>query len=551
MKFKLVGKDKFGPLARDVMKMKYLHTKGDGTKETWPELAYRVASNVLGAVNASPELIQEVTKLIEERKFMPGGRYLYATGRPFHQTQNCVLFRPEDSREGWSEHMYKSSMSLMTGAGMGAVYSDLREKDAPIKKTGGVSSGPLALMEMTNEAGRFVMQGGNRRAAIWAGLHWNHPDIKEFVNMKNWSEEIRAMKSKDFNFPARMDMTNISVILDTEFFKKFEEDDTKSRKLYYQVVKQMLSTAEPGFSIDAFENEGENLRNACTEITSHDDSDVCNLGSLNMARFDTIEEFDKAVELATAFLLAGTVYSDVPTEKIKQIRDKNRRLGLGLMGIHEWLLIRGKPYGEDEELKNWLRVYQYTSDVAATGYADRWSLSIPIKVRAIAPTGTIGIVAETTTGIEPIFCVSYKRRYLVDGKKWAFQYVVDPTAQRLIMGGIQPDTIEDAYKLSENVERRLSFQAFVQKYVDHAISSTINIPAWGSEQNNEDKVKPFGKMLMRYIRGLRGITCYPDGARGGQPLTPVSYQTAMKHEGEIIYEQADVCALNGSGSCGA
>jgi ribonucleoside-diphosphate reductase alpha chain len=545
-----MNKDKFGSLANTIAKQKYLQVKPDGTKETWPELAKRVSSLVFKAVSAKKTLVEQIEILITERKFMPGGRYLYATGRPFHQTQNCALFRAEDSREGWADLMFKSTMSLMTGAGIGAVYSDLRERGALIAKTGGFSSGPTALMQMVNESGRHIMQGGNRRAAIWAGLHWNHPDIQEFVTMKNWSDDIKALKAKDFNFPAPMDMTNISNILDTSFFKNFEKDESGTRKLYYKSVRQMLSTAEPGFSIDAFKNEGENLRNACTEITSYDDSDICNLGSINMARFDDIVQFREAVRAATAFLLAGTEYSDVPTEKIKQVREKNRRLGLGLMGIHEWLLLREKPYGEDEELAVWLQVYKETSDQAAKEFANEWNISVPVKVRAIAPTGTIGIVAETSTGIEPVFCVAYKRRYLVDGKKWAFQYVVDPTAKNLIDKGINPDKIEDAFVLSENVERRVAFQAFAQKYVDHAISSTINLPEWGSAFNNEDKVKPFGKMLMKYLPNLRGITCYPNGARSGQPLSPVTYATAMKHEGEVIYEQADVCDIKG-GSCGA
>lgn len=543
-------KDSFGKLAKKVVSNRYLHTKGDGTKETWSELAVRVPTNVFSPVNAKKDLIDFVIELIDNRQFMPGGRYLASAGRPFHQVQNCVLFRAEDSREGWSDLMHKSTMSLMTGAGMGAVYSDLRERGAPIKKTGGFSSGPLSLMEMVNEAGRHIKAGGNRRAAIWAGLHWNHPDIEDFIVMKNWPEEVKVLKDKDFNFPARMDTTNISTILDTAFFNSFETDYQSTRKLYYRSVKQMLSTAEPGFSIDAFGNDGENLRNACTEITSYDDSDVCNLGSINLARFDNIEQFRQAVDAGIAFLLAGTVYSDVPTNKIAEVRDKNRRLGLGLMGIHEWLLIRGKQYGEDEELRQWLEVYKEQSELSARKYANEWNLSIPVKTRAIAPTGTIGIVAETTTGIEPIYCVAYKRRYLVDAKNWEAQYVVDPTAKRLIDLGIPVDKIEDATKLAENVERRVAFQAFVQDYVDHAISSTINLPAWGSEFNNEDTVKPFGKMLMKYLPRLRGVTCYPDGARGGQPITPVTYQTALKHEDEIIYESTDICDLKG-GSCGA
>lgn len=539
--------------AKGIMEDKYAHTLKDGTKESWEQIAARVAKNVMEAVDAPKAMVKEIEQIIVERKFMPGGRYLYASGRSFHQTQNCLLLRAEDSREGWADVMQKATMALMTGAGIGVVYSALRHEGAPIRKTGGTATGPLALMQMVNEAGRGIMQGGSRRSAIWAGLQWDHPDIHKFIRLKDWAPDVRRMKEQDFNFPATMDGTNISVSLDSEFFKAYHNEKHKkhslARSVYWAVVEQMLKTAEPGFSVDCGENEGENLRNACTEVTSFDDSDICNLGSINMACISSLEEMQKVVSLASAFLMAGTVYSDVPYAKVDQIRTKNRRLGLGLMGLHEWLLKRGKKYGPDTDLEEYLKVYA-TSTEAARGYADDWHLTPPLKTRAIAPTGTIGIVAETTTGLEPIFCVAYKRRYL-KGNVTHYQYVIDPCARRLIENGVNPDLIEDAYTLAENVERRVAFQAWVQQYVDHAISSTINLPEWGSEMNNSARVQDFGNMLMSYLPKLRGVTCYPDGARGGQPLTPVKYSTAMKHAGEVFMEQADVCDITKGGTCGA
>lgn len=133
----------------------------------------------------------------------------------------------------------------------------------------------------------------------------------------------------------------------------------------------------------------------------------------------------------------------------------------------------------------------------------------------------------------------------------AYQYVLDPTAKKLVDSGVNPDDIEDAYVLAEDIERRIKFQAWVQKYVDHGISSTLNIPSWGSECNNSTRVHAFGDMLIKYLPDLRGMTCYPDGARGGQPLTPVKYNTAAKHVGEVFVEQMDVCDLTRGGSCGA
>lgn len=855
--------------SKTIMEQKYSITKKDGTKETWEEISKRVTKHVMRAVNAPPDMVKEIEQLIKDKKFIPGGRYLYASGKLFHQTQNCLLLKAEDSREGWADLAQKATMALMTGAGIGIDYSDIRGEGKAIRKTGGTSTGPLALMQMINELGRGIMQGGSRRSAIWAGLKWSHPDIHKFIRIKNWSPEVRELKEKDFNFPAALDGTNVSVLLDDEFFKAFHNEKHKlhaqAQSVYWSTLEQMVKTAEPGFSVDTGVNEGETLRNACvsgdteiltkagyrridsmvgkkidvwngfewsetepkvtghnqemlsvilssgqslvctknhgfrisidykgneksvkasdlepgmkliktkmpiieegrnfdrayaqgfvsgdgmdnynflwlyepkyvcadrfggtlsqsssngkkylrldfdalpknfvpmdwnlksrlnwfaglmdsdgtelkeggaqvgsidrqflldtqkmlttmgvtskvtlgrragrymlpdgrgkqqeyeckdayrlligatqmqdlkdlgfhcermtfdkapqrdasqfvtvvsvedagiedivycfnepkrhlgcfdgvvteqcTEVTSRDDSDICNLGSINLARIESLEEMEKIVELGTAFLLAGTVYSDVPYAKVDQVRTKNRRLGLGLMGIHEWLLKNGKKYEQDSELEKYLQVYAKSTEYA-NFYADKWELSRPVKTRAIAPTGTIGIIAETTTGIEPIFCVAYQRRYL-KGNVWHYQYVIDPAAKRLIESGVDPESIQDAYDLAKDVEKRISFQAWVQKYVDHGISSTVNLPAWGTEFNNDQTMMSFGKMLIKHLPHLRGMTCYPDGARGGQPLSPVKYETAVNQTGEVFVEQADVCDLTKGGTCGS
>lgn len=543
-----------GKFAETIFLQKYAKTKPDGSKETWAEVAYRVASNVLAKINASQEQIDATAKLIAERKFIPGGRYLYAAGNDYHQVNNCLLCIAEDSREGWGDLVGKAMTGLMSGAGLGVEYSKLREEGAPIRRTGGVSSGPISLMSAVNELGRASKQGGDRRAAIWAGLNWKHKDIFKFIHLKDWSEDVQRMKAKDFNFPATMDGTNISVGLDTEFFVVYGNPSHKlyhhAHKVYWDTVEQMLKTGEPGFSVNVGENEGEVARNACTELTSYDDSDICNLGSINMAQIASLEEMEDVVQLATEFLVAGTLYSDLPYAKVGEVREKNRRLGLGLMGLHEWLLTHGYKYGPSKELEKYLDLYAESGKVANI-LCDSLGISSPVKTRAIAPTGSIGILAETTSGLEPMFCVAYKRRYL-KGSTWAYQYVVDPVAKRLIDAGVDPDLIEDCYDLAAEPERRIEFQAWLQQYVDHSISSTLNLPEWGSELNNEAGVKRFGKMLMKYLPELRGMTVYPDGARSGQPLTKVKLATALKHGDEVFYETGDVCDISHSGgTCGS
>lgn len=854
-----IDTDSMSGFAETIYKNKY---EQDG--EGWHGTAARVVDNVLRPI--FPEIADEMTEAITSRKFMPGGRYLYASGKQFHQTQNCLLLKVEDSRESIADLMNRVTSGLMTGAGIGIVWSDLREDGAFVRGMGGTSTGPIAFMQMVNEIGRHIMQGGSRRSAIWAGLHWNHPDVFKFISIKDWSDDIKAMKEKDFNAAAPLDGTNISVILDDDFFEAMENENYSktfsfgggqpitithdwAQKVYWLVVEKMLTTAEPGFSIDTGENAGEHLRNApvaghtrvltdngyvpvseivgtpssiwtgqqfakdvvfketddnaqivrvsmtggryidcdpthpfmingariaaselkvgqsidvslplpnfgdfssseytlgwlygdgsfsgrraeltlcsdesknclpwisgyssinevdgrgytriyfasdykwegrskesvsqsditpsfiaglfdadgnwnqtqkrirlssvkegflhdvrlglesmgimahvskagrstygqsqtyqlvvasesmqrfasiipckrllfdlegyksyrqskikvlsieslgfgpvycadvqvpehsfvaegvvisnCTEITSRDDNDICNLGSINMARVESKEEFARLVEIGTAFLLAGTEYSLVPFQQVADTRTKNRRLGLGLMGIYEWLVKRGYTYDPNDELADWLDEYAKSTEIAAA-YADRLGISRPIKTRAIAPTGTIGILAETTTGLEPLFAAAMKRRYL-RGTKWHFQYIVDQTAKRIIeRTGADGDALETAYDLAKTPERRIKFQAWLQKWVDHGISSTLNLPAVDQQNFTHEE---FGTMLYKYLPNLRGVTCYPDGARGGQPLTVVPYSEAIDWEG-FEYEEVGNGMACVSGACG-
>lgn len=864
--------------SEDIFNHKYKH---DGA-ETWEALAKTLVEDVCNGYMSEGDK-SELTRYITEMKFIPGGRYLYYAGRSNKFFNNCYLLKAEeDTREDWANLSWKAESCLMTGGGIGVDYSVYRGEGAPIARTGGQASGPIPKMQMINEIGRRVMQGGSRRSAIYASLNHAHPDIAKFLAAKDWDampvgktgKSVWDIKQDDFNYPAPLDMTNISVNYDTKWLLDYYKTGDPG-KVFKENVRQALRTAEPGFSFNFFDKEKETLRNACvtgdtlilteggyvpiaelvgvrvniwngeewaevepyetgeqevyrvwlsdgsfldctsnhkwvingqfvetkdltngskldkfdmptidqgesisqedrraaysqgfysgdgtkgytrswvyepkfpcipelvgkvyndsnnthryvwnhgpmldksyvpiereftykmswlaglldadgtvtrdkngsgfqiasvdhnflnrlrlmlttmgvrakvvsanpagkrmmpdgkgglaeyqcqetkrllvgnydawklmeyglgellkrlkhngekpqrdarqfvkvvsvedlgttemtycftepktsrgtfngivtgqcTEVTSEDDSDVCNLGSVNLGRIDSIQELNDVVRLATMFLICGTLRADLPYNKVSKIREKNRRLGLGLMGVHEWLIKKGYRYEVVPELHQWLSVYKGVSDKVSKQFADSLSISHPVANRAIAPTGSIGILAGTSTGIEPIFAVAYKRRYLKHGTRWHYQYVVDSAAQELIdLYGANPDTVESALDLAKDYERRIKFQADVQDYVDMSISSTINLPAWGSKLNNEDTVEDFSKTLANYANRLRGFTCYPDGARGGQPLTSVPYAEAVEKLGEEFEEHVethDICEISGSGgTCG-
>lgn len=543
-------------IGEEVFKKKY----AVNPYETWREKAHAIVDAVCGTSGGKLDPILDkstrdfLIEMIRQHKFMPGGRYIYYAGRQAKFWNNCYLLRlEEDTREEWAALTHRAMSCLMTGGGIGIDISIARPSGSPLVRTGGVASGPIPLLKCLNEVGVNVMQGGSRRSALYGSMNWQHPDSDEFLVVKNWNDmragntglSLGDMKQQDFNFRAPLDMMNISLNYDDDFLRT-PMDQLDNR--FVQNVRQAMMTGEPGFSFNFGDKSNETLRNACTEVTSEDDSDVCNLGSINMGAIESVEEFKDIVRAASKFLVCGTMRADLPYAKVYEVRRKNRRLGLGLMGVHEWMLKRGHRYGMNDDLREWLQVYKDESVVAANEHCDRFYLSRPKGYRAIAPTGTISILAGTTSGIEPIYAVAYKRRYLVDGVKWKYEFCVDSAAQQMIDDGVAVDKIETSIDLAEEYERRICFQADVQAYVDQGISSTVNLPGWGTDLNNEDKVKDVARVVRRYASQLRGLTFYPDGGRGGQPIVKVPYEEASKKRGVVYEDNSEEQCL--SGVCG-
>ena len=564
-------------------------------EETWLQRCTVVVDDVCGTVGGtqhplmSKEDRRDLVHFMHQFIFLPGGRYLYYGGRGAKFYNNCYLFKSqEDTREEWGRLLHHVSDALMSGGGIGNDYTTFRERGALLKRTGGTASGPIPLAMSVNNHGRNVKQGGSRRSAIYASLNWRHGDAPEWLKIKDWANMLipgtnvtyAQAKAANFDAEAPLDFTNISLNYDNawlaalmsgidldggipedleDLVNDFElwstvVDNTALPSTFVENILMAMRNGEPGFSFNFFGKENETARNACTEVTSADDGDVCNLGSINMSACPDIATFKRAVEVSAKFLVCGTLRAELPNDKIRAVREKNRRLGLGLMGVHEWLLQRNYRYEMTDELRSWMEVYEDESERSANEHCDRFYLNRPVAYRAIAPTGTIGTLAGTTTGIEPIYAVAYKRRYIEGNRATGaetrkFQYYIDQQARELIETyGLNPDDVESAAQLAVEPERRIRFQADVQDYVDMAISSTLNLPQWGSEYNNESRVEEFARIVAKYAPRLRGLTFYPDGARGGQPLVPVAYEEALAGLGVVYEENSDkACA---SGVCG-
>lgn len=266
------------PFAETIFRNKY----AQGPNDTWDALADRLVEDVCGSRwGTLPVLMpegdrRELAEHIKNMRFLPGGRYLYYAGRPYKAYNNCFLLRAEsDTREEWSDVTWRAMSCLMTGGGIGIDYSRLRPAGRPLSRTGGVASGPIPLMYAINEIGRNVMQGGSRRSAIYASLNWQHEDIPAFLTAKNWSSSVKALKEQDFNFPAPLDMTNISVNYDDAAIMVKQNPNPSAtwetdrwaglefNPVFLQNVRQAMETGEPGFSFNFGDKQEETLRNAC------------------------------------------------------------------------------------------------------------------------------------------------------------------------------------------------------------------------------------------------------------------------------------------------
>lgn len=539
----------FAQYADNIMELRYSHVV-QGCKESWHDIANRVTCEVLFGNSLPVDINQAIFEAIRDRKFIPGGRILSQAGRGYHQTDNCFCLRAKNTREGWADLAHKTTMMFMSGGGVGCDYSEISAYGTPLVRSGGIASGPVPLITMVDGIAKAARQGGERRGANYASLRWDHPDIQQFIAMKTDGQSLKH--------------TNISVRFDNNWIaaqknQKYEDfRDIYASSTFYETLRHACQYGDPGFQ---FDNDDQILRNACGETIAAEDSDSCCIGSLNLARIESLQELKEITELATLFLMCNTLYTDCPTEKVRDIKQKNRRVVLGLMGVAEWFVQRQQPYGQiigstqktngvTNCISEWLQCYKDASNEAALHWSNKLNIALPIAVRGIAPTGTISALGYTTPGIEPIFHTAYQRTYNTlktqhnrDG--YVKEKIIDPVVLKWLQEGYDVRDIDTAYTLSqsvEGIERRLAFQAFAQQYVDNGISSTVNLPAY-----REGIAEAIAPVLLKYLPKLRGVTFYPDGRYDNQPVVPLNI-TEVLAEKEMVTESYESCKI---GECGS
>ena len=296
--------------SEDIFNLKYKH---EGA-ETWSVLAKLLVKDVCGDLRTgeykmmSNDELDRLENYINELKFVPGGRYLYYAGRKNQRYNNCFLLKAEeDTREGLGCAGVAGRVLPYDGRRYWCRLQRLSRCWCTVERHGWHRLGPYPCDEANQQ---YRCQRDARRLAapaIYASLNWQHGDIPAFLRAKDWDSmpvgntcQTKDIKEADFNFPAPLDMTNISVNYDTDWLMQYWKTGDVG-DVFRQNVRQALRTAEPGFSFNFFDKENETLRNACTEVTSERDSDVCNLASINMGRVQSLEEFSDIVELGEVF----------------------------------------------------------------------------------------------------------------------------------------------------------------------------------------------------------------------------------------------------------
>jgi ribonucleoside-diphosphate reductase alpha chain len=563
------------PNALTVLERRYLKKDEQGEViETPEEMFRRVANNIAQAdlLHSSGADIRKTEEnffhVLSSLEFLPNSPTLMNAGRPLQQLAACFVLPVADSLESIFDSVKSTALIHQSGGGTGFSFSRLRPRDDLVHTTGGSASGPVSFMRVFNMATEVIKQGGTRRGANMGILRVDHPDILDFIPAKTHNKELS-------NF-------NISVAVTEEFMRLVQADGevplinpstskvvrrVKARKIFDRIVEMAWQTGDPGIVfLDRINRDNPTPHLGDIESTNPCGEqpllpyEPCNLGSINLSKVVKREDHGYQIDWSKleGLIRTGVHFLDnvidmsrYPLDEIDRMAKGNRKIGLGVMGFADMLIRLGIPYDSEDALETGERIMQFVREkgwdmskklALARGVfpnypGSRYDYSGGPRLRnatvtTVAPTGTLSIIADCSSGIEPIFALSYKRHVLGDvDLPELYQPFVETAKGRdiltkdLLIYVTAGNSIQKRDDVPEDMKRtfvtafaiapewHVRMQAAFQRHTDNAVSKTINFP----QNATVDDVR--SAFLLAYREGVKGITIFRSGSKSEQVLT--------------------------------